>query len=71
MKEVCGSLRNKNVTNVSLNLCLLRVNMLSNCQISSRLVGIEGNVIIVAYGKCKCGLTPSHRRPVSETLDAN
>ena len=27
-------------------------------QISSRLVGNEGNVIMVAYGKCKCGLTP-------------
>ena len=26
---------------------------------SSRLVGNEGNVIMVAYGKCKCGLTPS------------
>ena len=23
-----------------------------------RLVGNEGNVIMVAYGKCKCGLTP-------------
>ena len=34
--------------------------MLGNCQLhsSSRLVGNEGNVIVVAYGKCKCGLTP-------------
>ena len=24
----------------------------------SRLVGNEGNVIMVVYGKCKCGLTP-------------
>ena len=28
-------------------------------QISSRLVGNEGNVIMVAYEKCKCGLAPN------------
>ena len=25
---------------------------------TSRLVGTEGNIIMVASGKCKCGLTP-------------
>ena len=38
--------------------------MLRNCQqqSSSRLVGNEGNVKMVAYGKCKCGLTPINYR---------
>ena len=26
---------------------------------SSRLIGNVGNVVMVAYGKCKCGLAPS------------
>ena len=55
--EVCGSLTYENCLH---NLCLWRVNMLWNCQCQStaRLVGNEGNVIMVAYGKCKCGLSP-------------
>ena len=34
----------------------------------SRLVGNEGNVIMVAYGKCKCGLTPVGASWMSVTL---
>ena len=54
LKEVYGSLRYEKFTNFSQNFCQWRVNMLS-----SRLVGNEGNIILVAYGKCKCGMTPN------------